>query len=578
MEKMQGVELMARQRCKIFPIREGEEESNPNRYLGQATTDIDKLRRYYLVHRNSNFAVVCGGEIAALFVQGRDAWSRLQERINGRLKGLRTITTGCGNDRYFYFKAVDCTVPAGKTQIVAGVTLLGAGQFVLCPGSVTLAGEHGFARNRRADQVGLVDLPEWLLRCTFGTKEAIDAEIKRLANLSKVDYERERNDAAQRLNFRKSALDALVEETHGRPQVATSRELKPWSEPVDGVRLLSGLYKMIRQHVVLKKEEAAASALWIVQTHALEAFDISPRLAIESVVKQCGKSTFMDVLSWLARNPVTASNISAPALFRLIDQDCPTVFIDEADTFLTKDDVLRGIINSGHRRSTASIIRADGEARQPRNFSTWASVAIACIGSLPETIEDRSILIKMRRKLPQENVEPFRNDRTESCVTLARMAARWSVDHMQQLKAADPKMPQGLDGREADNWRSLLAIADAAGGNWSEGSRRVAELMVRQHRKTDQSVKTNLLRDIRTIFAAQSVDRTSSAGLVTELNKLEGHLWSEWRGNQSITQNAIARLLADFDIAPKEMRINGKNLRGYGRAQFADAFARYLQG
>src|ERR1035437_2125662 len=102
MEKMQGVELMARQRCKIFPIREGEEESNPNRSLGQATTDIDKLRRYYLVHRNSNFAVVCGGEIAALFVQGRDAWSRLQERINGRLKGLRTITTGCGNDRYFY--------------------------------------------------------------------------------------------------------------------------------------------------------------------------------------------------------------------------------------------------------------------------------------------------------------------------------------------------------------------------------------------------------------------------------------------------------------------------------------------
>src|ERR1035437_9424895 len=102
--------------------------------------------------------------------------------------------------------------------------------------------------------------------------------------------------------------------------------------------------------------------------------------------------------------------------------------------------------------------------------------------------------------------------------------------------------------------------------------------MVRQHRKTDQSVKTNLLRDIRTIFAAQSVERTSSAGLVTELKKLEGHLWSEWRGNQSITQNAIARLLADFDIAPKEMRINGKNLRGYGRAQFADAFARYLQG
>jgi Protein of unknown function (DUF3631)/Bifunctional DNA primase/polymerase, N-terminal len=485
MEKMQGVELMARQRCKIFPIREGEEESNPNRYLGQATTDIDKLRRYYLVHRNSNFAVVCGGEIAALFVQGRDAWSRLQERINGRLKGLRTITTGCGNDRYFYFKAADCTVPTGKTQIVAGVTLLGAGQFVLCPGSVTLAGEYGFARNRRADQLGLVDLPEWLLRCTFGTKEAIDAEIKRLAGLSILDYERERNDAAQRLNFRKSALDALVEETRARPQVATSRELKPWPEPVDGVRLLSGLYKMIRRHVVLKKEEAAASALWVVHTHALEAFDISPRLAVKSPVKQCGKSTLLDVLSCLVRNPITIANITAPALFRVIDQDTPTVLIDEADTFLTKNDVLRGILNSGHRRNTAFVMRADGENLQPRRFSTWAPVAIACIGVLPETLEDRSIQVTLRRRLPSENIEPFRNDQTNRYLDLSRMAARWSADHMQQLKAADPKVPAGIANREADNWRPLWAIADAAGGDWPKRSRQIAEAMVKSDRKSD---------------------------------------------------------------------------------------------
>ena len=78
-------------------------------------------------------------------------------------------------------------------------------------------------------------------------------------------------------------------------------------------------------------------------------------------------------------------------------------------------------------------------------------------------------------------------------------------------------------------------------------------------------------------FAALGIERMSSAQLVSELVKFEGHLWSEWRGNQPITQNAVARILAAFEIAPTEMRIYGKVLRGYNRVQFADAFARYLQ-
>jgi putative DNA primase/helicase len=264
-------------------------------------------------------------------------------------------------------------------------------------------------------------------------------------------------------------------------------------------------------------------------------------------------------------------------LFRIIDQDTPTVLIDQADTFLTKNDVLRGILNSGHRRNTAFVMRADGENLQPRRFSTWAPVAIACIGVLPETLEDRSIQVTLRRRLPSENIEPFRNDQTNRYLDLSRMAARWSADHMQQLKAADPKIPHGLANREADNWRPLWAIADAAGGDWPKRSRQIADAMVKSDRKSDQSINASLLRDISTIFVALSIERMSSAQLVSELVKFEGHLWSEWRGNQPITQNAVARILAVFGIAPTEMRINGKNLRGYERAQFTETFARYLQ-
>jgi putative DNA primase/helicase len=434
-----------------------------------------------------------------------------------------------------------------------------------------------FVPNRGPNEVDLAGLPEWLLRMAFGNPQAVDAEIRRLAGLDELAYEREREEAAKRLRFRKAVLDKRIEKARTKAQAPSVPGPEPWPEAVDGAKLLDGLTKAIQRHVVLKRSEAQAIALWVVHTHALDAFEVCPRLAVKSPVKQCGKSTLLDVLSCLVRNPITTANITAPALFRVIDQDTPTVLIDEADSFLTKDEALRGILNSGHRRNTAFVVRADGENLKPRRFSTWAPVAIACIGVLPETLEDRSIQVSLCRRLPDEYVEPFRFDQSHRYRDLARMTARWSADHIQQLKAADPKVLDGLANREADNWRPLWAIADAAGGQWPKRSRQIAGAMVRLDRKSEQSISASLLRDIRTIFAALGVERMSSAHLVSELVKFEGRLWNEWRGNQPITQNAVARILVAFRIVPTEMRILGKVLRGYSRDQFADAFARYLQ-
>ena len=89
------------------------------------------------------------------------------------------------------------------------------------------------------------------------------------------------------------------------------------------------------------------------------------------------------------------------------------LLVDEADTFLTNNEELRGVFNSGHTRTAAKIIRCVEPDFRPRIFSTFAARVIARIGKLQGTLEDRSIAISLRRKTREEQVERLRRDRLE---------------------------------------------------------------------------------------------------------------------------------------------------------------------
>jgi putative DNA primase/helicase len=111
--------------------------------------------------------------------------------------------------------------------------------------------------------------------------------------------------------------------------------------------------------------------LWAIHTHAFECFGHSPRLAITSPEKQCGKTTTLDVLGELVARSLPTSNATTAAIFRTIEIVKPTLLIDEADTFLGENEELRGVLNSGHRRG-GQILRTVGEGHEPRQFATWA--------------------------------------------------------------------------------------------------------------------------------------------------------------------------------------------------------------
>jgi putative DNA primase/helicase len=408
-------------------------------------------------------------------------------------------------------------------------------------------------------------------------------EISRLAKLNKLDYERERKAAAKRLGFRTPALDRIVagertqfDDSSKQGRALILAEPEPWPEPINGARLLDEIAASIRRYVAMTDHAADASALWVLHTYLLNCFGISPRLAITSPEKGCGKTTLLDVLSHLVMRSLPAANTSAAAIFRVVEMQQPTLLIDEADTFLSENEELRGILNSGHRQG-GLVLRVVGEDFEPRAFSTYSACAIALIGKLPGTLADRSVPIDLRRRRPDEAVEGFRFDRTRPLDQIARKAARWAMDHADQVRGADPVMPAGMFNRAADNWRPLLAIADAAGGSWPARARAAIKSLMLAG-EADQSIRVTLLGDIRAIFAEGHADRLSSAELIAALIAIEGRPWAEWKAGKAITANNLARLLAPFAIQPGTIRTNDGTPKGYHIAQFQDAFTRYLPG
>jgi putative DNA primase/helicase len=283
-----------------------------------------------------------------------------------------------------------------------------------------------------------------------------------------------------------------------------------------------------------------------------------------------------------------ASNISTPALFRYIEAEQPTLLIDEADSFLKNNEEMRGVLNSGHLREAAYVIRCEGEDMTPKRFSTWGPKAIAAIKKLPSTLTDRSVTAHMRRKMKTEKRPRYRDYDREEYQALRSQALRWANDNQKKLAEDDPPVPDTLDDRAADNLRPLLAIARCAGGEWPEVARKAALAL---SGAADDTIGIQLLRNIQWIFHGKPKTDDATGKTVRECEPLT-HLWSEelvknlvgiedspwadWEGKKGFTQNALARQLEPYGIRPDNIRVGDRVLKGYKLAWFEEAFESYL--
>src|ERR1700686_1521123 len=201
-------------------------------------------------------------------------------------------------------------------------------------------------------------------------------------------------------------------------------------------------------------------------TWFIDVVQVAPLAIITAPEKRCGKSQLLFLLGRLSARAITTSSISPAALYRTIDAWCPTLLIDEADAFMKDNEELRGLLNSGHTRESAYVIRTVGDNFTPTKFNTWGAKALAGIGHVADTLMDRAVILELRRKLPHEEVARIRHAEPGLFDALRSKLARFAEDCRDQVRQARPPLPHSLNDREQDNWEPLLAIAMAAGDEW----------------------------------------------------------------------------------------------------------------
>jgi Protein of unknown function (DUF3631)/Bifunctional DNA primase/polymerase, N-terminal len=611
----------AKRGWSVFPVAARGKVPLLRRGMLEATADEGLVSAWWEQRPSANIGVSCGASgLLVVDLDGDDAvraWADLAAHHGGHRKTL-VARTGKGYHLYF----------AGQGRSSAGriapkVDTRSGGGYVIAPPSVHGSG----ARYRWLDPAREpVGAPEWLVevlasgrhheeigeRTTlpdgvpftpYGrsalegirTEMACTVEGERNSVLNALAYRCGRLSAAGQLGRTGGATGPDRRRARRRPRRRGSREDVPvrlhgWPLPPRRPRgaavselaaVLDAVEVFIRRFVVVSTTQTIAGTLWIAHTHALEAFDTTPYLALTSAEKRSGKSRLLEVLELLVREPLQSVNMSDAVLFRVIADRQPTLLLDEADTIFggkTRErEEFRGMLNAGWRRGAYAYRMGGSNNRTLEGFPVYCPKAFAGIGSyLPDTLADRSITVRLERRTREEVVERFRRREAVPKAETLRDALAAAVEPLtDELRAARPRLPDELDDRAEDYWEPLLAIADLAGGGWPERARSAAVELSSGAEREDDSLSLRLLTDVRTVFSEKGAASLKTSALIDELGKIEESPWGDWYG-KPISAQSLSKLLRPYRIKTMPVWVDEKTVRGYKREQFVEAWNRYL--
>jgi hypothetical protein len=351
----------------------------------------------------------------------------------------------------------------------------------------------------------------------------------------------------------------------------------------DGAALLDAVHGFLCAHVAFPSTHApVAVTLWAAHTHLAAGFESTPRLALLSPEKQCGKSRVLELLELLCAGAETLSDASPAYLYRRIGAGPVTVLLDESDAIWKRGkadetaEALRSVVNSGHRKSaTVGRVEMYGQTANLRRFPVYAPVALAGIGNLPDTIMDRAVVVRMRRRAPDERIRDYRERTTRpEGDALRELLAKWALDVVDYIGNPWPQMPPGVADRAADVWEPLVMVAGLAGGDWPQWAAEACTAFVTGARDDTASTGTRLLADLRDVFSA--ADALFTQTILDRLHALSESPWADYSYGKPFSARDLADLLKEHQVRSRQLRIGEDSRKGYRRADLAEVWARYL--
>ena len=361
----------------------------------------------------------------------------------------------------------------------------------------------------------------------------------------------------------------------------------PNPAPADGAAVLDEIGAFVSRFNAFPDEHCVpALALWYAHTHAIEHFYVTPRLIVSSAEPGSGKTRVLEVAQYLVHAPEMTISASTAALFRMVSAAPLTILFDEVDAIFNPKnggnyEDLRAMLNAGYKRS-ATIARCVGDAKamKVQRFAVYAACALAGIaGHMPDTITTRAITIHMKRRRPDERVEPFKTRRIEAeAEPLRDRLAGWVGSLGDRLDDVEPEMPDGVTDRAAEIWEPLVAIADAAGGHWPETARAACAHFVHNADPHKGSLGIRLLADLRDLYQTRHADRLPTGAILEALQGMDEAPWADLYG-KPLDARRLAKELGRYGVEPTVYKAEGKPTRGYlvtGEHGLADAWNRYL--
>lgn len=368
-------------------------------------------------------------------------------------------------------------------------------------------------------------------------------------------------------------------EANGRPKVPKAPLLKP-------EKLVEDLKGFVRTYVVMSNEQLLVVALWVIHTYCADAAEQTPYLSVMSPEPRCGKSRLVEVLNLLVCNPWKAVIPSEAVLYRKIELESPTLLLDEIDTIFnpkTADryEGHRAVLNEGHRRG-AKVDRMVGTTGLAE-FNVFCPKLLAGIGSLPTTVADRSVPIRLKRRTRSEAVSRFiHRDVAPLAEPFKARIEAWAESNIEELKEARPEMPEEINDRMQEGCECLVAIADGL-DKGEEARAALVELLAEERVDDVMTFRLRLLADLRTIFEAREAKQgglvrgISTKELLVGLTLDADGPWREYYGRGSITPHDVASLLSHFNVGPKAIKVKGETFKGYRRDDLNENWDRYLE-